>query len=284
VNVRLTWILGTLAVASTAYADEVEEPTTPTAAAISAVAPGERVTMPPKRAFLHANVQIGLFADNAFDPVSIAPDIWYGVNEKLTVGLVHSSMALLGIMGGIGDSLCIAGDGCGDVYNNVGLDARYEVLRGNATIAVNGGLQAASVDPLQLRLKAGIVGRFRPSPASKLSVDFAPALFFGVTERDGAIMSSSGNKELLIIPVTALYQAATKLSAGVQVAAVVPFENAGDLFFIPVSLGATYQIDYRLSVDVAFTLLRLAGGSGYDLIGGTGFDARTLTLGVGYAF
>lgn len=239
-----------------------------------------QMTLPAGQAFLQAFVEMNLSADAAFKPVSIAPDIWYGVSDVLTVGLVHSGRGATGFFGGVGNGLCITGEdsGCAKVYDNVGLEGRYHFHRSDSmTISAAGGLFANSFDPFLLSLKAGVIGRWQSGP---LAVEFAPALFAGLTERSpepGTVMVSS-NKEILSVPVGLMYAIAPTLALGVQTGIVTPLEDAGDLFLIPLSAGVQYIASDKLVVDLVFSLPALAGGPD-----GTGADFRTLTLGVGYA-
>lgn len=265
-------------------AARADEPPAPADAPAAGVVAGEHETMPPKRALVHVMIEMNLSADAAFKPFSIAPDLWYGASDKLTVGLVHSFLGATGIMGGFGSSLCLAGasGGCQGVYNNVGVDARYQLTDGGFGVAFDGGLFVRDFDPFQLAAKLGIVGRWRPKPTSKLAVDISPNMFFGLTGRDGGGgMGDAANKEVLTLPATLLYGAGAKLALAFQLGLVMPFENAGKTFFIPVSFGADYMVSKRTSIDAAFTLLRLVAG---DDAGASGADARTFTLGGGYAF
>jgi hypothetical protein len=261
-----------------------EEPETPAAESTASVAAGEHEIMPAKRALVHVLVEMNLSTDAAFKPFSIAPDLWYGVSDKLTVGLVHSFLGQTGIMGGFGSSLCLAGDanGCDGIYGNVGVDVRYQVKDGGFSVAVDTGLFVVDFDPFQLAGKLGIIGRWRPSPTSKLAVDIAPNMFFGFTGRDGggAVMATA-NKEVLTVPATLLYGINAKLALALQAGLVLPFEKAGDNFFVPLSVGADYMLSKRTSIDAAFTLLAITGG---NAVAQTGADARTFTLGAGYAF
>jgi hypothetical protein len=270
---------------TTAFAQSADEPPPPPPAATGetdAIA-GEHMTMPAKRALLHVALEINLSSNAVFKPFSISPDIWYGVNDKLTVGLVHSFAGETGIMGGFGSALCLSGDknGCSNVYNNVGLDLRYHLSSGGKFLVVgDGGLFANSLSPFQLALKLGLVARYRPSPTSKLAIDLAPNLLLGITQRDGdAMAGGSANKEVFAIPATLLYSVKPQLALAVQVGLVLPLEDASNLFFIPLSLGINYQINKQLSLDAAFTLLDLIGGSKLA----TGADTRSFTIGVGYA-
>jgi len=106
-----------------AFAQGTDEPPPAPTPAPTTEPQGERVVLPAKRLYVRAMLEIELSKDAAFDPVSLAPDLFYGVSADFTVGLTHSSSASTGIIGGTGSSLCL-GDACDSVYRNVGLDGR----------------------------------------------------------------------------------------------------------------------------------------------------------------
>jgi opacity protein-like surface antigen len=243
---------------------------------------GERkMTMPAGRALVQAFAEISLSQDAALEPLSIAPDVWYGVSDVLTVGLVHSARGATGFFGDAGNGLCLTGDegGCGKIYNSVGIDARYHFYReGDITAAAEGGLFARSIDPFQLALKVGATGRWQ---RGLLALEAAPSLFGGLTEREvenemGVLVST--NKEALLLPVTAIYTLTPQLGLAAQAGFTVPFEDLGDLWTFGMSVGAQYMVNQQIFADLAFSLPLLLGGPD-----GTGADERTLTLGVGYA-
>lgn len=253
----------------------------PAPAEMTGASAGERMTMPAKRLALRTHLEINLSDGSAFEPVSVAPDAWYGINDDLTIGVVHSAAAASGVMGGVGSSLCLTGTsgGCADVYRGLGVDARYHLRQGKIALAANGGLYINRLDPFQLAIKLGAIARWRPSPSSKLAIDAAPNLFIGLTERD-ATATQPGNTEVLSLPISAVYDLRPKLSLAAQTGLVLPFTDTADRFAIPLSLGVGYQLSYRISLDAAFSLPALIGG---DAVA-NGFDARTITLGGGYAF
>ena len=229
----------------------------------------DQFTLPQGKLFINGIIGINLSEDAAFKPVSISPDIYYGVTNDLTLGLVHSGLGATGIIGSVGQSLCVTGEdnGCGEVYNNVGLDARYRVA---APFAINAGLYVGDFDPFALQLKAGVLAGHR---WGKFGLETNPNVFIGLTERD------TGNKEVLSVPVTASVQATPAFAVNAQAGLVTPFSDAGDLWRLSVAVGARFRVSEHLDLGAAFALPLLAGG----LDDGTGADARTLTLGVGYA-
>jgi hypothetical protein len=228
----------------------------------------DQFTLPKGKLFIDGEIGINLSKDLAFKPISISPDIYYGVTDDLTLGLIHSGTGSTGLLGVVGTSLCLGGEdrGCDGVYRNVGLDARYR-LKG--PLAVDGGIYVGDFDPFFLQIKLGLLARHR---WGKLSLEANPNIFFGLTHRD------EGNKERLAIPVTAGYQVIPKLTLNLQAGLLTPFSHAGDFWRLQLAVGARYRVNDHLDLGLAFTLPDLVGGDDT-----TGADIRTLTLGVAYA-
>ena len=69
-------------------------------------------------------------------PLSLAPDVWWGATDRLTLGLVHSNASVDRFSPGA--SLCVRTDDvlyCDAVYRGSGLDARYLAVTGPISIA-----------------------------------------------------------------------------------------------------------------------------------------------------
>jgi opacity protein-like surface antigen len=234
----------------------------------------QQLTLPAGKLFLDTFIEVSLAKDAAFKPVSVAPDLWYGASDDLTLGLVHSGRGATGLFGRAGDGLCLTGKsngGCPKVYNNIGLDARYHLWRKNGiTLAADGGLFARSLDPFALSLKLGAIGRFQ---TGALSFELGPNLFFGMTKR------GSGNKEVLAIPATVLYALPSRLGIAAQLGLLLPLEDTASAMF-GASIGVQYFATDKLILDAVFSLPALAGGKSVP----GGLDVRTFTLGVAYAF
>jgi opacity protein-like surface antigen len=233
----------------------------------------QQLTLPGGKVFLDAFLEVDLSKGHAFKPVSIAPDIWYGVSDDLSLGLVHSGHGATGLFGSGGDGLCLTGksNGCPRVYDNIGLDARYHLVRqGIFTLAADGGLYARSFDPFELAVKLGAIARLQ---SGAFSFEIGPNIFIGLTER------SAGNKEVLAIPATFMYAVMPKLGIAAQFGLLVPFAKTSRTMFGG-SLGVQYFATDQLILDAVFSLPALAGGSAVA----DGVDMRTFTLGVGYAF
>jgi hypothetical protein len=250
-------------------------------------APGDagadRLTLQKGRLLLNGFVEINLSTDLVGKPISLSPDLWYGITDDITAGLVHSGVGLSGFMGAANNSLCLTGteNGCGDFYPDVGFIGRYRLKLGGIAAAAEGGLIINHLsDPIGLGIKLGGIGRWHSGP---LAVEAEPSLFIGLTNRDSATVNGvviAGNRDVLGLPVTALYAITPMISAALQSGFVLPLEDTADVFTIPLSLGGFYRVNADLTVNLAFSLPLLVGGSAVK----TGFDARTLTLGGTYAF
>ncbi len=251
----------TLASASAALADDAPVTT-------------DRMTLPAGGLLITADLEVSLSKDAVGKPISLAPDIWYGVQDKLTVGLVHSTRGAFGLLGAAGDGVCLTGksNGCAKVYDGVGADVRYQVheTAGDGLgVALDGGILATSFDPFALGLKVGAIAHLRHG---KLAVDVAPGLYLGLTKRDG-------NPDVLALPISLHVAAAPKVGVALQTGLLTPLDGAGDGFMVPLSLGASFAVTPKAFVGLTFSLPALLGG---DAVA-DGVDQRTLTIGGGYA-
>lgn len=243
---------------------------------------GDQLVLQKGRAVLYAYLGIGLSDGAAFKPISLSPDVWYGVTDEITAGVVHSGVGTTGFIGSVGESLCLSGsENCGDLYKNVGVEGRYKLKMSGIALAVDGGLYSGHVTDFHLLvLKAGAVGRWHQGP---LAIEGAPNLAIAVTDRSstttvGGVSVTAGNRDVLSIPGTVLYTLNPMITVAAQVGLVLPLEDTGDAYAVPLSVGAFYKVNADLNVSLAFSLPRLIAASG------GGIDTRSLTLGGSYGF
>jgi hypothetical protein len=267
-------VLGVL-FAGDAYAQpDPDSEAKPTEAGPAAGADGaDQLTLPKGRLLLDASLIASLVSGLEFKPFSLSPDVWYGATDDITVGLVHSFAGVGGFIGVPGSSLCLSGSGggCADIYPDVALLARYKIKAGSLAVAADGGLFIRHFgDPFQLALKAGVDVRWH---SGKLAVESSPNLIFGFTNRDG------GNGDFLDLPITAFYAITPAIAVALQSGFIVPFQDTGNAYAIPLSIGAHYHVNESLNVYLAFSLPALISGQALK-----GFDLRSLTLGGTYAF
>lgn len=232
-----------------------------------------RLTAPARRLVVHALLEVNLSKDAAGSPVSIAPDLWFGVTRGITLGFIHSSRAATGLFGGAGDGLCLTGEagGCARLYDRAGLLARIHVAGGGLSVALDGGVLAQSTDPMVLSAKAGLVAR---AQLGKLAFELTPSVWIGLTERDG------GNRELMYVPVSLSYALGRRLALAAQAGMIAPFEHFRDEVVIAASVGAQARVGAQTTIDLVFSLPHWLDTDRSTY----GLDARTFTFGVGRAF
>lgn len=242
--------------------------------------------LPKGKLLLDAYLEMSLSATDmatgagVFKPVSLTPDLWYGLTDDWTLGLVHSTTGATGFIGNVGDSLCLTGttNGCASFYPDVGIDARYRLMR---PLALDVGVYAIDTSPFQLALKAGISGRW---VFGKLLFEAQPNFFVGVVGRQPTklvagmtVPAGPPNTEQLNIPLTLGFLATPRLEFALQTGVVLPFTDTGTTWAIPVAIAGRFAITPHFGLGLAFAFPDLFGGASTT-------NFRTLTLGGTYAF
>jgi hypothetical protein len=185
-------------------------------------------------------LMINMSSDAVAKPLSIAPDVFYGVSRKLSVGITH------------GTGICLSGtdNGCAKAYNDVGVEALYSLMsQGNFQVAGRGGLQAVAIDPFAMGLNIGVRGRLN---AGNLAIVFDPGLYVGFTERDLL-------KEFVTIPVQVQFQVNEQTNVYALSGINGPLDGFGDAMTIPVGAGASFAVNNRLDFGGEFQFTNLAG-------------------------
>lgn len=253
---------------SQAHADAHEE--SPAVAEASA-----QLTLPAGALLVQLPVEVSLTKDQVAKPLSIAPDLWYGVADKLSVGIIHSTVGAAGVYGTAGQGVCVTGDGdggCEKVYDNAGLAVRYGVLDGGFSLAADVGAFASSFDPFTLSAKVGFTGML---PAGPLHVIFSPNIFIGITERDAGDGGGAGNKEVISVPVTFALGLGSKLSLGVQAGLLAPLDGFSDGIVVPLAGGLRFSLTPKLGFDATFSFPLFYNKAIDD---GTNTDVRTVVF------
>ena len=241
------------------------------------------LVMPKGMLLLDAFLEMDLSSGEVFHAVSLSPDLWYGVTDDLTLGLVHSGTGATGFIGDTKNSICI-GQACEHVYPDVGIDARYRLAR---PLAIDAGIYARDTDPFQLAVKLGIAGRWT---WDKLSLESQLSLFIGLTNRTPAapnppppppatVTVGASNTEELFLPITVAYMVVPRVDIALQPGLDLPFTNTGSSWRVPLAIAVRFAATPRFGLGLAFAFLDLFGGDTT-----TGAHERSLTLGGTYAF
>ncbi|HUH05237.1 MAG TPA: hypothetical protein VML75_24730 [Kofleriaceae bacterium] len=193
---------------------------------------------------------INMSKGSAGDPISLAPDIYYGVNKKLNIGITH-------VDGGI----CAVGDACDKAYNAVGVDALYDLMHGGSLLAaLRAGVRIPSFDPLIAGLNLGVDVKLA---AGKVAVYFNPSLYVGAIKRSSdATPPEPFKKEELDVPLILGYQAQRQTLVFLRTGMHGPLSGFGDAVQVPIGVGATFAANNRLDFGAEWLFLNLAGKGG----------------------
>ena len=264
--------------------------TQPAAAPTPAAGMGPSLTLVDKGKILIAGstVNINMSADAVGKPISLSPSVWYGVNEKLSVGLTHDQGTTpytprpglrittipnpldptMSIQAAGAGGICFTGEdnGCPKVYDNIGVDALYGISNDKFSMAAHPGLDVFAFDPFILQLRVGLLGRYMAS--DKLSIVFDPRITIGLTERDV-------NKEAIDVPVWVWFNVNEKLGVYGSTGIAGAFDGFGDTYRIPLQFGASFAVNQQLTVGGDFEFFNLLGSN-------SSADGRMLALRVAY--
>jgi hypothetical protein len=291
-----------LAASGVAYADVEPAPPESEPAPAPASADGsDQLTLPKGRAVINVFLEMNLASvddgmggseSEIAKPISIAPDLWYGVDDKLTIGLVHSDIGDSTFIGAVGEGICLSGkdNGCGHVYNNVAFHVRYGLAKGANALALDGGVSLISLsDPFQAALNVGLVGRYH---AGKLAFEYSPRIFAHLNNRgdvdDGTTQIEVAD-DFFNVSGTLIYSVSEKATFMAQLGVSLPFEHTGDFgLLLPLSVGTNIKINPKFDLLVAFSLPFFLSKNTVDDDGnlkyGVDTDERSLTVGGSYAF
>lgn len=137
---------------------------------------------------LEANLQKGRYGR----PLSLAPDLWFGLTARWTIGVVHANQSVDRIDAGA--SFCIHqyASRCDAVYRGGGLEARWSWRTGALAVAPRARLLVRDLDPIKPAVTAGALIRWSHG---RFAVTTDPYLRVGLGNR------GDGNRDALMIPI-----------------------------------------------------------------------------------
>ena len=279
--------LATLAGPGRALAqDAPAEGTAPPAAAATPATPASSsgggyltptdVTLRQGAISIDGDVVVNLSSDDVGQPVQIVPNLYYGVNDALTVGFAQNPLAE--IFQTAGNGLCFGGssNNCPSFYNNFSVDGLYSFMRSSTMdLAGHGGVDFGSLDPFQMSLRAGVKGKLMAGPVIFV---FDPFISFGLNDRSGV----NGNKEVLALPVRMGFMVTPQLNVGASIGFIGPLDGFGDNVAVPLGAGATFAVSNMVDVRAQFTFTDLAGNSAPMGTSVGAADGRAISVGAAY--
>lgn len=214
------------------------------------------LTLPGGVVSVSATLEVEATAAKAGKPISLAPDVSYGVTPELTLSLVHSTFAVTGFRGGAGRGLCLTGEdrGCAKLYNNVGAEALYGLARGPFALAVSAGVHSTNLDAGFYSAKAGLRLRWMSGAFSLAS---SPSVLIALTHRD----DMPKNVDQLFVPVLASYKPAKPLTLSLGSGLKGPLDGLGDAWEVPLGFIGTFALSPKLAVGTSLVFGKLLGGA-----------------------
>ncbi len=250
---------------------------------VAASSPKARMTLPGGKLLFGVIGEANMAKSAVGKPLSVAPDLWLGLADRLTFGVYHSGRAATGFLTGFGTGLCFRGggsmgacsSGLGDVYTFVGSEARIGVLEGGFALALVLGGQVRAFDPKRvISGKGGFLARFN---SRRVALELAPMVYPGITQRK--VAGVEFNRDEFAAPVTLFLRLSPAFSLGLQSGVTFVLKKPGDTYRVPVAAGLAWWVSPHFSIDVAFGLAAVADKD--DMTKAT--DQRSASLGVAYA-
>jgi hypothetical protein len=211
-------------------------------------------------------VRVNLSAGAVGDPISLAPEVFYGIGPRLSLGLTHVT------------GICLTGaaGGCPSAYDDFGLESLLSLVAlENLRLAVRGGLLVPRIKgTFSLGLKLGAMVRLK---AGKIAIDFEPSLYVGMIGRspdDFPPPSSTlprdapyppgagrvpGPRETLLAPIHLYYQVTPATAVFVSTGFFGPISNLGDYVAIPLGFGTVFAINQTVDLGAEFRFNNLFG-------------------------
>lgn len=170
-------------------------------------------------------------------PVFFAPHVYFGVTRELTLGITHR------------EGFCIVG--CNDQrYRDVGFGLIYNFIQNaDFELDLDAGLQARSIDPFNMGMKGGVLGRYT---FSSVGLVFNPTLYLGFNHR------REGNRDELVLPVWFYFQASRVVVPFVGTMIVAQLNGDGGVA-VPVEGGVLFEVSEEVDLGAYFRFHNLLG-------------------------
>jgi len=229
--------------------------------------PPPGITLPAGAVQLAITVETNLSHAAVGSPVSIAPEISYGITKDLTVAIVHSSSQLTGFRGSAGAGVCL-GNSCPNVYADGGVEVLGNILRGTFALATEVGVLATNTQPWRTDLKLGL----RAKAGKRFFATVSPNVFVAVDARHDP---TAPNKDMLYVPAGVGAKLIPQLTTGIGSGVKGPLYALGSTWSVPLGAYAQVALTSKISLGSSFVWGKIAGGT---KVADPGTDARAVQV------
>jgi hypothetical protein len=214
-----------------------------------------QVVLDPGQVEAQLSTEINFAANQIGDPTSVAPDVWWGATERLTVGVIHSNSSVDRIEAGA--SFCVSHGpnplGCDHWYHGSGVDARYRLDAGPLAVAPRVRLLVRETTPWEPAVTLGALARWSHD---RFGITFDPYLEIGLANR------GNGNDDWLFLPITFAVQPTCRWAIELSTGWNSRLATARDGWHVPVELGTRARATDHLDLGAAFGITSLPAPNG----------------------
>jgi hypothetical protein len=210
---------------------------------------------------------VNLSADRVGKPISLAPDLFYAVTDKLQIGIVHDGPMRWQSRPGLG--LCLTGkdSGCPQVYDNVGADLMYGLAFGAPLhLSAHGSFYVTSFDASTTMLAVGAAGKVHFN--DQVGLFFDPQIGIVLSKRDTA-------DDALFVPLELQFQLSPPTTLKLLSGLTAGLSAFGDTLQVPVGLGLMQSLNEHFDIGARFSFDNLLG---HQATGVGRADERSLAL------
>ncbi|HEX3764896.1 MAG TPA: hypothetical protein VHW23_39645 [Kofleriaceae bacterium] len=194
-------------------------------------------------------------------PVSLAPDAWFGIAPRWTVGIIHSDQSLDQIA--TSGSFCIRDSqfgACQHLYQGSGIDVRFGALEGDLAIAPRVRAVVRDIEPFKPAVTLGATVRWTQG---RFAIASDPYLRLPLANHE------LGNRAAIALPLWFAVQPAPGWMIGFRTGFASDLVVLGDGGHVPVA----FDVSTRITEDVD-------GGleAGWGSLLGPQQEVRTVTV------
>lgn len=216
----------------------------------SARAAADPLVLPSGQLEAALTAEVNLSTRAIGEPISLAPDIWYGVDDRLTLGVVHSAGALSQLE--VGGGVCVGGaaHGCEQAYSESGVDGRWSIVAGEWSAAARVRVVVRRWSPILPSVRLGALARWQ---RGRVSITADPYLQLGLAHID------QGNRNQIQLPVWLAIAPGARWSVYLHTGVGGEIAVFSDAWAVPIALGARVSITPRVDLAAEGGFVRALG-------------------------